>query len=135
MKHLFILLASLCVAATTFAQKANVVILSGANNHDWASTTPVLEKIMVASGRFNVAVITEPEKLISGLADCDVLLSNWNAFGKPKPAPWTEELKAAYVDFVRNGGGHRVLFLLRLGRLPSHLLCYLEERNRTQETA
>ena len=110
MKRTFILLFSFLVAITTFAKKANVVILTGANNHDWKATTPVLEKILEASGKFNVDVITDPEELTQKrLANYDVLLSNWNAHGKEKPAPWSEELKTAYVEFVRNGGGHVVV--------------------------
>jgi type 1 glutamine amidotransferase len=108
MKRMLILLAS-CLTAATFAQKANLVILTGANNHNWKTTTPALEKILQESGKFNLEVVADPEQLISGLADCDVLLSNWNGFGKKKPAPWSEELKTAYVDFVRNGGGHVVV--------------------------
>ncbi|QBG48820.1 hypothetical protein EGM51_15950 [Verrucomicrobia bacterium S94] len=87
--------------------KTKAVILTGANNHNWKKTTPVLEAVLEESGRFDVDVVTDPEKLTPAfLADYDVLLSNWNAFGKNKPASWSEELKKAYVDFVRNGGGH-----------------------------
>ncbi|MDF7824321.1 PmoA family protein [Pontiellaceae bacterium B12227] len=87
--------------------KSRVVILSGANNHNWQQTTPALEQILEDSGKFEVNVVHNPEQLTTEfLADYDVLLSNWNAFGKNKPAPWSNELKKAYVDFVRNGGGH-----------------------------
>jgi type 1 glutamine amidotransferase len=90
--------------------KARVAILSGANNHNWKKTTPVLEAILEESGKFDVDVVEDPEKLSRNfLSGYDVLLSNWNAFGKNKPAPWSEELKKTYVDFVRNGGGHVVV--------------------------
>ncbi len=110
MKRMLILLVSSLAMATTFAQKANVVILTGANNHDWKTTTPALEKILKESGRFNVEVVTEPERLTQDfLENYDVLLSNWNGFGKNKPAPWSDALKTAYVEFVCNGGGHVVV--------------------------
>jgi len=110
MKQTLILLFSFLVAVATFAQKVNVVILTGANNHDWATTTPVLEKILEETGKFNVDVVTEPEQLtMEFLKNYDVLLSNWNAYGKNKPAPWSDTLKTAYVEFVRNGGGHVVV--------------------------
>lgn len=107
MKKIFILLMTVLTAASTFAGKANVVILTGANNHNWQATTPVLKQILEDSGRFTVEVVTDPEQLTEErLRELDVLLSNWNAFGKNKPAPWSEKLKKAYLDFVRNGGGH-----------------------------
>ena len=90
--------------------RKKVLILTGANNHNWQATTPVLERILEDSGKFEVDVVTDPEKLTSAfLAGYDVLLSNWNGFGKNKPAPWSDELKKAYVGFVRNGGGHVVV--------------------------
>jgi len=87
--------------------KKKVIILTGANNHNWRETTPVLEQILEASGEFSVDTVSDPEKLTPDLlTNYDVLLSNWNSYGKQKPAPWSEELKAAYVEFVKNGGGH-----------------------------
>jgi type 1 glutamine amidotransferase len=92
------------------AAKTKVVLLTGANNHDWATTTPELERILEDSGNFEVDVVTDPEQLTEKtLAGYDVLLSNWNGFGKKKPAPWAEALKGAYAEFVRGGGGHVVV--------------------------
>lgn len=91
-------------------KRKKVVILTGANNHNWKATTPVLENMLARSGRFEVDVVSEPEKLTPELlGGCDVLLSNWNGFVRNKPAPWSAGLKKAYVDFVRNGGGHVVV--------------------------
>jgi type 1 glutamine amidotransferase len=101
--------ASADAPATPVAGTA-VVILTGANNHNWKSTTPVLERILEDSGRFTVDVVTEPELLTTGkLEGYAVLLSNWNGFGGKKPAPWSENLKTAYAGFVRGGGGHVVV--------------------------
>jgi len=100
--------ASVCGAA----EKINVVILTGSNNHNWKETTPVLKSILELTGKFTVDVVTEPEQLTAQkLAEYDVLLSNWNNWvGKKKKGaaqtPWSAELKKAYVDFVKNGGGH-----------------------------
>lgn len=91
-------------------QKTKVVILTGSNNHAWQKTTPALKAVLEQSGTFDVDIETDPEKLTPAfLSSYDVLLSNWNGFGKNKPAPWSDELKKAYVDFVRNGGGHVVV--------------------------
>jgi len=95
------------------AEKINVVILTGSNNHNWKATTPVLKSILDKSGKFTVEVVTEPEQLTAQkLAKVDVLLSNWNTYGgKSKKAllPWSKTLKKAYVDFVKNGGGHVIV--------------------------
>lgn len=91
-------------------KRDKVVILTGANNHAWQKTTPVLKSILEESGNFDVDVVSDPEKLTAEfLSNYDVLLSNWNGFGKNKPAPWSDGLKMNYVDFVRNGGGHVVV--------------------------
>ncbi len=100
---------SASVSAKQSKQK-KVIILTGSNNHGWQKTTPVIEQMLEESGKFKVDVVTDPEQLtLEFLSGYDVLLSNWNAFGKNKPAPWSDDLKKAYVDFVRNGGGHVVV--------------------------
>ena len=109
MRSLVIFLLVLMTGTSAFARKSRVIILTGANNHNWQATTPELKGILEKSGEFDVEVVTEPENLSAErLSNCDVLLSNWNAFGKEKPAPWSAALRSAYVEFVRNGGGHVV---------------------------
>ena len=90
------------------AQGKRIVILTGANNHDWKRSTEALEAILAEDGTFEVEVVTDPQKLItpSFLEGVDVLLSNWNAFGKKPGAPWSSELKEVYAAYVRGGGGH-----------------------------
>jgi type 1 glutamine amidotransferase len=92
-------------------QKMKVVILTGSNNHNWQETTPTLQNILERSGRFEVDLVTQPEKLTEAThANCDVLLSNWNNWGAKKgkqpAASWSEGLKRSYVEYVKNGGGH-----------------------------
>jgi type 1 glutamine amidotransferase len=97
--------------APSHGKPIRVLILSGQNNHDWKSTTPKLVSILKASGRFDVSVMEEPVRLTAqSLQSYDVLLSNWNAFGlDPAASEWPEEVKRAYLDFVRNGKGHVVV--------------------------
>lgn len=85
-----------------------VLVLTGANNHDWKATTKELKKIYASSDRFAVKVELKPEGLTADmLAQYDVLISNWNNFGKDNnAAPWPASLRTAYVEFVRRGGGH-----------------------------
>ncbi len=92
------------------AEVSRVLILTGANNHNWEATTPVLKEILEASGKLNVDVCYDPGKLTENdLNAYDVLLSNWNGFGKTKPVPWPECFRKAYIEFVRKGGGHVVV--------------------------
>ena len=51
-------------------EKIPVLLLSGANNHEWEWTTPSLEAILAESGRFDVTVTKEPAVT---LADADAL--------------------------------------------------------------
>jgi type 1 glutamine amidotransferase len=88
-----------------------VLLLSGQNNHDWKSTTPKLVEILKESGKFAVRVANDPGALTpDDLASCDVLLSNWNAFGlDPKASAWPKPARKAYLDFVKKGKGHVVV--------------------------
>lgn len=71
--HLFSLTVSLgrCVASLTLlasfgfsaepaATKLKVLIIDGQNNHAWATTTPMLKRILEDTGRFSVDVSTTP---------------------------------------------------------------------------
>lgn len=102
----------LCLATITSsnATPIKVAILTGANNHNWKETTPLLQKILQETGNFKVEVFTDPETLTTTrLATFDILLSNWNAYGKEKPPSWSNSLKESYIQFVKNGGGHIVV--------------------------
>lgn len=85
--------------------RLHVLLIDGQNNHDWRSSTPHLKRVLEASGRFAVEVMTLPGKggdmaavkpQLDGVA---VVLSNYNG------DLWPEELRTKLVAFVRNGGG------------------------------
>lgn len=82
----FLCTAALTMMSTTLvAQKPSnrlrVLIVDGQNNHAWASTTPLLKRILEESGRFTVDVSTAPTRP--------------SAPGLPKNA--TDEQKAAHA--------------------------------------
>jgi len=87
-----------------------VLILTGRNNHNWKTTTPKLQEILEASGKFAVDTTVPPQSLTSdNLERYDVILSNWNSWGggsKQAEAEWTDEVREAYLAFVRQGKGH-----------------------------
>jgi len=108
-----LLFAALGLAACRPPQTApvRVLLLSGQNNHDWKTTTPALEAILESDGRFRVDVTEDPARLgAADLESYDVILSNWNAFGRDAgTADWPEETRRSYLEFVRNGKGHVVV--------------------------
>ena len=99
--------ALLLATDTGSAAPLRVLILSGANNHDWHATSPVLKQILETTGRFAVDVETNVPALKSkSFASYDAVLSNFNTFGQKDPgAVWNAEVRAAFVNFVRSGHG------------------------------
>jgi type 1 glutamine amidotransferase/HEAT repeat protein len=83
-----------------------VLILSGLNNHDWRSTTPVVVKMFKDNSRFGVVDVTEqPGKLTArDFAKYDVIVSNWTPY--PDTARrWPAETEKAFLDYINEGGG------------------------------
>jgi len=111
---LLVTLALLLVAnpagAENPAPAIRVLILTGRNNHNWKETTPKLQKLLEATGKFAVDTAIPPEGLTrDNLQNYDVILSNWNSWGggsKQAEAEWTDEVRSAYLDFVRQGKAH-----------------------------
>ncbi len=97
-----------CIAAAADAPApVRVLILSGANNHDWAATTPVVERLFAGNARFAViARIDDPAKCDADLfARCDAVVSNWSAFPAMTGRQWGPAAEKAFVEFVRGGKG------------------------------
>jgi len=87
--------------------KLRVLILSGANNHAWQQTTPVIKAALEDSGRFSVDV----EENVAGMKPqafepYAVILSNFNTFGKDASVPvWDATMKNAFIEHLRKGHG------------------------------
>ncbi len=89
------------------AEPLRVLILTGANNHDWQTTTPVLRRLFEEHPRFRVArVVDQPADCdASTFAACDAVVSNWSAFPEMTGRQWGQAAEAAFVEFIRRGGG------------------------------
>jgi len=106
LRHLLSVLA-LCAlpAAVAGAAPIKVLIVDGQNNHPWAATTPMLEKMMEDSGLFAVDVATTPPRGqdFSGFnpdfAAYHVVVMNYTG------DDWPEPPKAALEKYVAGGGG------------------------------
>lgn len=103
-----------CVLATALvasplseAAPIRIVILSGANVHDWKATTPFLERMYNDSGRFKVVgVVNDVTKVTDAtFAPCDVIVSNWTCHPVMTGGPWTAESKKAFANAIAGGKG------------------------------
>lgn len=98
--------AWMCMAgAALAAPELRALIVDGQNGHDWKSTTPVLKQLLEETGMFSVDVATSPARGedMSGFApkfaDYQLVVLNYQG------DEWSEATKAAFVDYVKNGGG------------------------------
>ena len=125
-----------CFAAADV--KSRVLILSGANNHDWKQTTPAIKAALEETGRFEVDV---EENVIDlkpeAFAPYAVMLSNFNTFGKDAPATkeWPAETQKGVPRSHRKRprAGDRAcgqFGVLRLAGVPESRLRHLEGRHR-----
>jgi type 1 glutamine amidotransferase len=104
------------------AEKIQVLIVDGQNNHDWKSTTPHMKKVLEECGLFSVAVATTPPRpggkaskeeqdkykeamaaFKPEFAKYDVVLSNYNGDS------WPEETRKALERYVSTGKGGLVI--------------------------
>jgi uncharacterized protein len=117
MRRIFILLAWVAGAADMIsgptpivgAEKLRVLIIDGENQyHDWQTTTPLLQRILRESGRFEAEVATLPagdeggqdaSGVVPPFGEYDAVLGNHN--GQTLPS---EEFRTAFANYVRGGG-------------------------------
>ncbi|MDA8592617.1 DUF1080 domain-containing protein [Planctomycetota bacterium] len=88
--------------APSNATRPRVLLVSGANNHDWEWTTPSLERILAETGRFEVTVTRDPARSLAdraALAALDAVVLDYNG---PR---WGEAAETAFLDAVRGGLG------------------------------
>jgi type 1 glutamine amidotransferase len=101
------LIPSLLLAAPLAADEPiPVLIVSGANNHDWEWTTPALKSILEESGRFEVTITYEPGQDLArpkALAGYAAVLLDYNG---PR---WGAAAEAAFLDAVEGGLGVSVV--------------------------
>jgi type 1 glutamine amidotransferase/HEAT repeat protein len=95
------------LAAGAAAAPIRIVILSGANVHDWKATTPLLEQMYADPKKFKVVeVVNDVAKVTDKtFAKCDVIVSNWTCHPVMTGGPWTPEGRAAFEKAIRGGVG------------------------------
>jgi len=101
--------AGFLAQAAPGATPIRALIIDGQNNHDWRHTTPVLKQILEDTGLFQVQVLTTPPKggdfsnFRPEFGKFQVIVSNYNEF--PDGSKWPGEVKSAFEEYMRNGGG------------------------------
>jgi type 1 glutamine amidotransferase len=94
------------------AAPLRVMLLSGANNHNWRLTTPELRAVLREGGRFRVDVVEDVAALKpEDFAPYDVIVSNYNTFKNPVPVDqvWGAAVRAAFLGHIRGGRGFVVV--------------------------
>jgi type 1 glutamine amidotransferase len=93
-------------APAVFAQSPlRVLVIDGQNNHNWQATTPIIERVLEATGRFEVDVATTPprgqemSRFRPDFGPYAAVVSNYNG------ESWPAETRAAFADYVAGGGG------------------------------
>jgi type 1 glutamine amidotransferase len=97
--------------ATGKDDPVRVLIVDGFSNHNWQLNTQLIKDIIEPTGLFEVDVSTAPETIDApgwddwrpDFAAYDVVVQTCNSLGN-RPS-WPEPVKAAFVEYVRNGGG------------------------------
>ncbi|MCO6458458.1 MAG: ThuA domain-containing protein [Pirellulaceae bacterium] len=104
-----LLLLVVCVGPAVAQTRLRALIVDGQNNHGvWPKTTEMMKGFLEETGLFEVDVArTAPQgvdpKFKPQFSKYDVVVSNYNG------APWPEETRQAFVDYVRGGGGFVVV--------------------------
>ncbi len=86
--------------------KIPVLLVTGANNHDWEWSSAEIERILEESGLFDVAVTTAPSEALADAA----AIARFRAFVLDYNGPrWGEPAKTNFLDAVRGGAGVAVI--------------------------
>ena len=112
--EILLLAAGIAAVPVLAAEPVRVLIVDGANNHDWRSMTAALQAILRANGDFVIDVSTSPPPSASSgswqrwrprFSDYDVVINNFNGGHLEDGLRWPREVERALEAYVRGGGG------------------------------
>jgi HEAT repeat protein len=81
------------------------LIVTGQNNHDWKTSTPILKQILEDTGLFDTDVATSPpagsdmDNFNLEFSSYQLVVLNYNGNN------WSGAAQKAFVDYVKSGGG------------------------------
>jgi uncharacterized protein len=110
MKKQYLLLMIVAGLLTFFSACKNepgykTLIITGQNNHDWKTSSPILKQILDETGLFSSEIMKTPEKggdmktFNPDFSKYKLVVLDYNGDS------WSEKTNAAFLDFVKNGGG------------------------------
>jgi uncharacterized protein len=113
MKHAVWMSVAIALASSgSFSGAATpirVMLLDGANNHDWKSTSPVIRRVLDETGIFQTSVVTVAnDDLRTFKPDWSryaVVVLNYNTGIDGAPPEWIPEVKTSFQQYVAGGGG------------------------------
>lgn len=123
-----LLLAAALTCSFRTEEKLPVLLLTGSHRHDWVNTTPLLEKFLEATGRFDVTVSEDPPSVLTPETlrryrvvllhyretdrpmKFEILDENGNKTGRVREVParpgrWPAACERALLEAVENGLG------------------------------
>lgn len=81
-------------------QPIRTLLLTGANNHDWARTAPFIKSLMEGAGRFTVTLAEDASAALEAdLSGYDLFFLDYNG------PMWSEAAKANFIRAVQGGTG------------------------------
>ena len=81
------------------------LIITGQNNHDWKTSSPILKQILDETGLFSSEIMITPEKggdmntFNPDFSKYKLVVLDYNGDS------WSEKTNSAFLEYVRNGGG------------------------------
>jgi type 1 glutamine amidotransferase len=88
------------------ADKISILLITGQNNHDWQTTSPLLKEILEKTGRFTVDITNEPNKTLADAA----ALKKYAAFLLDYNGQrWGEPAETNFLEAVKKGTGVAVV--------------------------
>ncbi len=105
-KYLFVFVMLVFVlTACNGGASYKALIITGQNNHNWKSSSPILKEVLLQTGIFSAEIAKSPEKggdmnsFNPDFSKYNVIIIDYNG------ESWSEKTKAAFVEYVKNGGG------------------------------
>jgi uncharacterized protein len=110
MKKQYLLLIIVAGLLTFFSACKNesgykTLIITGQNNHEWKTSSPILKQILDETGLFSSEIMITPEKggdmnlFKPDFSKYKLVVLDYNGDS------WSEKTNAAFLDYVKNGGG------------------------------
>lgn len=110
MKNQYLLLIVFTGLLTFFAGCKNetaykTLIITGQNNHDWETSSPILKQILEETGLFAAEIMITPEKdgdmstFTPDFSKYKLVVLDYNGDS------WSDQTNAGFLEYVRNGGG------------------------------